>query len=228
MRRLSLLAGSRFQHRFDSSAGSRRPPDGRTHQGGGAAAVARAGAVSHAHRRDRRAPDGFPVAHAGGALGARSLRGVGAGQRAARAVPVRPRVVARENLGGDDGSALHAAHRLRRRVDAVDRRSRERTGGVHRRQDRRRHRRPGGTASRRHRAHAPAADAVRRHAIGRSPVSTTARCARAIPPARRRAAPRRQTSCSLLLQRAGAAVALQAERVPRRHGWRDRQSRHDF
>ena len=155
----------------------------------------------------------------------RPLRGMGPCQPASRAVRVRPRLVARTRVGGDDGAALRAAHRLRRRVVAVDRRRRRWTGGLRRRQDCRADPGDGRAASRRHRADAPSADRVRRLATGRSPASTIARWRPAIPRCRRRGA-RRLPRADAAAQASGRGRGAAAERVPRRHGRRDRQSRH--
>ena len=100
-----------------------------------AATLPRAGLVSDADRRNRRAADRFACPHAGGALGARPLRGMGPRQPASRAVRVRPRMAARTHLGGDDRAALRSAHRVCRRMVAVNRGRRERTRRLRRRQD---------------------------------------------------------------------------------------------
>ena len=158
------------------NAGTRRQRHGRAHQDGGAAALPGAGAVSDAHRRNRRAADRLPRPRAGGALGARPLRGMGPRKPASRALRVRPRMVARTHLGGDDDAALRSSHRLRRRMVAINRRRRERTGScMSATRPLRRFRRwrdsfaaPSSSPTCRRRSSSTA--------TGRSPASTIARC----------------------------------------------------
>ena len=121
---------------------------------------------------------------------------------------VRARVAARTHLRGDDDAALRSAHRLRRRLVAFNRRRRDRTGRVRRRQDCGADSGDGGTASRRHRAHAPSADASLSTTIGRNPGSTIVPLRRATRRCRGREARRRASELMPLLARAGAAVAL--------------------
>ncbi len=102
----------------------------------GAAAVARARVVSNAHRRNRRPADGLPGSQTGGAVGARSICGMGTDEPASRAVGVRPRLAARTCFRGDDRAALFPVRGLRRGLVAVDQRRRERTSRVRRRQER--------------------------------------------------------------------------------------------
>ena len=70
--------------------------------------------------RHRSAPDRIARAQARGRLRARHAHEVGPHQRAPRAVGIRARLDAREADDRNGRAALHAAHRLRRSVDAVD------------------------------------------------------------------------------------------------------------
>ena len=124
----------------------------------------------------------------------RSLRGMGPRQPAPRAVRVRPRLAARAAVGGDDRTAVRSAHRVRRRVVAVNQRRAERTRGVRRRQDRPANRGDGRAASRRHRADAPSAGRVRRPRPAAARPRRSHRCPRATRRCRRRGARRRPPS----------------------------------
>ena len=194
---------------------------GGAHPGGGPATLPRARPVPDADGRHRRAADRIAGPHAGRALGARSLRGMGPRQPAPRAVRVRPRLAARAAVGGDDRAAVRSAGRVRRRVVAVNRRRAERTCGVRRRQDGPADRGDGRTASGRDRADAPSAGRVRRPrpAAARTGRSTGADGQPGAAAAEEHDAGRRADAAAEA-GRGGRGAA--AERVPRRHGRRHR------
>ena len=156
----------------------------------------------------------------------RPLHGMGPRQPAPRAVRVRPRLAARTRVGGDDRTALHAAHRLRRRVVSVDRgrgeRTRRSTSAT--RPPRRSRPWPASFA-------APSCSRIfrRREFVDRDrpqpglddrPVATGNP---ALPQAAKHDAGQRADAAA---QRSGRGRGAAAERVPRWHRRRDRESRH--
>ena len=192
-----------------------------THPGGGPATLPRARPVPNADGRHRRAADRIAGPHAGRALGARSLRGMGPCQPAPRAVRVRPRLAARAAVGSDDGTAIRSARRVRRRVVALDQRRVERTCRVRRRQDGCANRGDGRGASRGDGLDAPAAGRVRRPrpAAARTGRSTGADGQPGAAAAAERDAGRRADAAAEASRGGRGATA---ERVPRWHGRRHR------